>query len=115
MVVKMDSRAAVVWRDPFSLQFGVDPVRTVLREVSNAEERMIAAMAIGVSRSGLDMIANSSGVGEREVAGRLKRLAGVLVASGETAPRRRVSIVGRGPTVDRVADALAIAGVDVII
>jgi bacteriocin biosynthesis cyclodehydratase domain-containing protein len=115
MVVKLDSGVAVVWRDPFSLQFGVDPVRTVLREVSNAEERMIAAMSVGVSRSGLDMIAHSSGAGEREVSSLLKRLAGVLVAPLDGVARRRVAIVGRGATVDRVADALAIAGVDVVV
>lgn len=111
MVMKLDSRVAIVWRDPFSMQFGVEPVRAILREVSTAEERMISALCSGVSRSGLDMIASSSGAGEREVASLLRRLDGVLTATPIAPPRHRVSIVGRGPTVERIADALAIAGV----
>jgi bacteriocin biosynthesis cyclodehydratase domain-containing protein len=115
MVLKLDSRTAVVWRDPFSLQFGVEPVRVILREVSTAEERMIAALATGVSRSGLTMIATSSGVGEREIASLLERLDGLLLAPTETTPQRCVAIVGRGPTVDRIADAVAVAGVAVMV
>jgi bacteriocin biosynthesis cyclodehydratase domain-containing protein len=113
MVLKLDSRPAIVWRDPFSLQFGVEPVRAVLREVTTAEERMIAALTSGVSRSGLAMIASSSGVGEREVVSLLTRLDGLLVTPADPRPARRVAISGSGPTVERIADALAIGGVQV--
>lgn len=115
VVMKLDSRAAIVWRDPFSLQIGVDPVRAVLREISSAEERMVAALSSGVSRSGLEMIAVASGVGAREVDGLLKRLAGVLVPLADPAPRRRVAIAGTGPTVEAIANSLAIAGVHVVV
>jgi bacteriocin biosynthesis cyclodehydratase domain-containing protein len=113
MVLKLDSRPAIVWRDPFSLQFGIEPVRAVLREVTTAEERMIAALGAGVSRSGLAMIASSSGAGEREVVSLLKRLDGLLVTPADPTPAPRVAISGSGPTVERIADALAIAGVQV--
>jgi bacteriocin biosynthesis cyclodehydratase domain-containing protein len=110
MVLKLDSGVVQVWRDPFSLQFGVEPVRTVLREVSNAEERMIAALNTGVSRSGLAMIATDAGAGEREVAGLLKRLDRLLVRPKPPASEGRVAIVGQGPTVDQLATMLTIAG-----
>ena len=74
MVLRLDGRFATVWRDPFSLQFGVEPARVVLRDVSAAQERMIAALESGVSRSGLDMIASSSGASAADVSALLRTL-----------------------------------------
>jgi len=110
MVLRLDTRFATVWRDPFSLQIGVDPARVVLRDVSSAQERMIAALESGVSRSGLDMIANSSGATTADVAALLRTLKLLLVADEPVAVSPRVSIVGRGPTVERIASTLAFAG-----
>jgi bacteriocin biosynthesis cyclodehydratase domain-containing protein len=120
MVLKLDPRVAIVWRDPFSLQFGVDPARVILREVSTAEERMISALSSGVSRSGLAMIARSCGVTDSAVGNLLDRIEPLLgvgsppTASGATASRT-AAIVGTGPTVERIAEALAQAGIRVII
>ena len=115
MVLKLDPRFSIVWRDPFSMQFGIDPVRAVLREVSAAEERLIAALGPGISRSGLSMTAISCGVDEREVDGLLRRLEPVLLRSGPDPgrPPRTVAIAGVGPTVERIADTLVSAGVRV--
>ncbi|HEX4058294.1 MAG TPA: TOMM precursor leader peptide-binding protein [Galbitalea sp.] len=113
MVFKLDPRVAMVWRDPFSLQFGIEPVRTVLREVTNAEERMIAALSLGVSRSGLSMIATAAGAGEPDVTRLLARLDPLLQSPEQPVAPRRVAIVGRGPTVDQLASALSTAGVSV--
>jgi bacteriocin biosynthesis cyclodehydratase domain-containing protein len=113
MVLRLDSRFATVWRDPFSLQLGVDPARLVLREVTDAEERMISALASGVSRSGLDMIATSAGAGPSEVSGLLRRLKPLLVDDADEVAPAGVSIVGTGPTVDRLAGGLTLAGIRV--
>jgi bacteriocin biosynthesis cyclodehydratase domain-containing protein len=113
MVLKLDGRFATVWRDPFSLQLGVDPAQVVLREVTTAEERMIAALASGVSRSGLDMIARSAGAAEPDVAGLLRRLKPLLLPSEAASPAARVSIVGIGQTAERIAGTLALEGVAV--
>src|ERR1700734_3465221 len=102
MVLRLDPAIAMVWRDPFSLQFGIDPVRTVLREVSSAEERMIAALTVGVSRSGLSMIAAAAGADETDAARLLGRLGPLLRGPALVAPERRVAIVGRGPPVGQV-------------
>ena len=122
MVLKLDGRFATVWRDPFSLQIGVDPARVILREVSTADQRMIAALGSGVSRSGLDMIARSSGASEHEVNGLLRTLKLLLLAdAGATPPsdaasnRPRVSITGRGQTAERIAATLGLAGVHVFV
>jgi bacteriocin biosynthesis cyclodehydratase domain-containing protein len=80
MVLKLDSRVPMVWRDPFSLQLGIEPSRVVLREVTTAEQRMIHALSAGISRSGLAMIARSSGATERDMDRLLARLSPVLVA-----------------------------------
>jgi bacteriocin biosynthesis cyclodehydratase domain-containing protein len=111
MVLKLDPRATMVWRDPFSLQFGVDPPRVVLREVSGSEERMIAALASGVSRSGLTMIAESSGSDERVIENLLSRVDALLVDDEAPQPQRVVNIAGSGPTVDRIAETLVQSGV----
>jgi bacteriocin biosynthesis cyclodehydratase domain-containing protein len=113
MVLKLDGRHAIVWRDPFSLQLGVDPARVVLRDVTTADERMIAALSSGVSRSGLDMIATSAGATEREVGALLRAVKPVLLPEPASPIPGRVSIVGRGQTVERIASTLALAGVSV--
>lgn len=115
VMLRLDSRAAIVWRDPFSLQFGVEPTRAVLREVSVAEERMIAALGAGVSRAGLAMIADQSGVGAKEVDSLLKRLGPVVLEAEPPQPAPRVSIAGHGPTVDRIAEVLARSGIRVAV
>jgi bacteriocin biosynthesis cyclodehydratase domain-containing protein len=115
MVLKLDGRYATVWRDPFSLQIGVDPARVVLREVTTAEERMIAALGSGVSRSGLEMIAGSSGASEQEVSSLLRKLKVLLLPEPTKHPDARVSIVGSGQTVDRIATTLALADVSVTV
>jgi bacteriocin biosynthesis cyclodehydratase domain-containing protein len=115
MVLKLDGRYATVWRDPFSLQIGVDPARVVLREVTTAEERMIAALGSGVSRSGLEMIAGSSGASERDVSGLLRKLKTLLQPAPTEQPRARVSIVGSGQTVEQIATTLGLADVSVTV
>lgn len=115
MVLRLDSRFAVVWRDPFSLQIGVDPARVVLREVTTADERMIAALDAGISRSGLDMIAASSDGSAEDVTALLRKLRPVIVSGEPAPPAARVSIVGSGQTVERVANSLALAGAQVTV
>jgi bacteriocin biosynthesis cyclodehydratase domain-containing protein len=115
MVLRLDPRVPMVWRDPFSLQFGVEPARVILREVSNAQERMIAALAIGVSRPGLVMVARAAGATELDATRLLIALGPVLRPSKPEQSRHTVAIVGAGPTVDRIAGALAETGLQVVV
>jgi bacteriocin biosynthesis cyclodehydratase domain-containing protein len=126
MVLKLDSRVPMVWRDPFSLQLGIEPSRVILRDVSTADQRMIHALSAGISRSGLAMIARSSGATEQDVERLLGRLGPVLLPDrlladtvlpdpSRTHPTQppTVAIAGHGRTVEQIASTLANAGIRV--
>jgi bacteriocin biosynthesis cyclodehydratase domain-containing protein len=112
MVLRLDPRIPAVWRDPFSLQFGVGVPLTVLRDVSNADERMIAALSTGISRSGLDMIGRASGATLEQVDSLVERLAPALEPDRPEAPPT-VVVAGSGPTVVQLAADLAASGLRV--
>jgi bacteriocin biosynthesis cyclodehydratase domain-containing protein len=115
MVLRLDSQVPRVWRTPFTLQFGIEPARVVLTEVSDAEEQLISALIAGVARPGLGMIARSLGVGPARVNEILTLIAPVLEPEIPARPSRRpvVDVVGSGPTADLVAQALASEGIAV--
>jgi hypothetical protein len=114
MVLQLDPRLPLVWRTPSSLQFGVDAPRVVLEAVSEADERMIAALLVGVSRSGLEMISASAGGGPGEVSLLLDRVEPALVAPRVIDPPSRVTIISDGPAADRIAHLLRRSNVAVV-
>lgn len=141
MVLKLDPRFPLVWRSPWDLQFGVDPVRVVLHDVNSAEERLIAALTAGISRSGLTMIAESAGASDTQVEAILRKVSPVLEHTGDLeasddrgiqgnaarfvpsplpllrqpAEGTRVDLVGKGPTVERIARILSQSGIRVVV
>jgi bacteriocin biosynthesis cyclodehydratase domain-containing protein len=138
MVLKLDARYPLVWRSPWDIQFGVDPVRVILRDVDSVEERLISALVAGISRSGLSMIAESAGATEMTVEAVLRKLSPVIDTALEGTPASstdtrarftpsprggtddradlpRADIVGRGTTVERLARILAQSGVQLAV
>ena len=113
MVLKLDTRFPLVWRDPHSLQLGIATPIVVLENVSNATERMIAALVSGVSESGLVMIGRSAGATVDDVGELLDSVRPALAPEKRLASPPTILIAGSGPTVDRTADALAAAGMRV--
>jgi bacteriocin biosynthesis cyclodehydratase domain-containing protein len=112
MVLKLDPLYPLVWRSPTSLQLGVAAPVVVLDDVTPADERIIAALSVGVSRPGLTMIGRAAGASDPAVASLLDLLAPALT----TPPRpttAAVTITGSGITVDRIAEALTAGGVRV--
>lgn len=101
MVLKLDPRHPLVWRTPESLQIGIDPPLVRLEHVSELQERMLAALAVGVSRPGLEMI------GHRDEADALLRLIVQALHEPERAAEHAVAIVGTGRIVDVLGEALA--------
>lgn len=101
----------MVWRDPATLQIGIDPPRVVLEHVTSVEERLIAALGVGVTRAGLDVVA-----GDRTdlVESLLGRLAPALDTSCRGRPAR-VSVTGSGIVADLVVRLLASSGVAVAV
>jgi bacteriocin biosynthesis cyclodehydratase domain-containing protein len=61
------------------------------------------------------MVAASSGAAPHDVGGLLRALRPVLVPEAVEQPAARVSLVGRGQTVERIAGTLTLAGVSVSI
>ncbi|CAN5265534.1 hypothetical protein BH11ACT2_BH11ACT2_09230 [soil metagenome] len=109
MVLHLDPRIPIVWRDPFSLQFGIAAPVAVLRDVTNADERMIAALSKGISRSGLEMIGSASGATAEQIDGLVNRLSPALLP--DTRERTStVMIAGDGPIVTHLAADLAATG-----
>ena len=111
MVLRLNPRHPLVWRSPTSLQFGVDDPRVVMADVTNAAERMIAALGPGISRSGIGMVARSAGASAEELDRLLARLAPVLLDEHESPSPPTVAMTGTGRTADLLAEALRSAGV----
>jgi len=112
MVLRIDPRYPLVWRSPTSLQLGVSSPVVVLHEVSEADELMLSALLAGVSKPGLTMIARGGGVDDSAAAALLDAVAPALETP--TPPRSyAVTLVGSGPTADRIGATLAEEGVRV--
>lgn len=111
MVLKLDPRWPLVWRNPFSLQFGIDPPRVRLDDLTDSEERMLAALAIGVTLPGLAVIC-----GERlEVRDALlTRLEPVMLSGLPQAPPPLVAVSGVGSLASAVTAVLAGCGIRVV-
>ena len=82
-VLSLDPRFPVVWRSPTELQVGVDVPLAFLDRVSGPEERMLHALARGVSFEGLRMIGGHSRGGTRSARELLERVAPALLRSGQ--------------------------------
>ncbi len=111
MVLRLDPRYPVVWRTPSSVQLGVDPPAVVLDGISEVQERMLAALAVGVSQSGLAMLSRGRDA-ERDAL--LARLAPVLAAPDTAAALPTVAISGVETISGAIVPVLAESGVQVI-
>jgi bacteriocin biosynthesis cyclodehydratase domain-containing protein len=109
MVLRIDPGIPMVWRTPTSVQFGVDVPRLVLGEVTQAYERMLAALDAGVSPSGWQMLARDAGLDPGEAERLLARLAPVMT-SDPRPPAHRVLVTGEGALAGELAAQLADAG-----
>lgn len=115
MVLQLNPRLPLVWRTPNTLQFGVDDPPVVLHDVTGPQEQMIAALARGVSRGALGMVARASGADDSEAERLLSLIALALDRPdlGMVLEHGRVTLAGRGSTVERLGDALASSGIRV--
>ncbi len=111
MIFQLDPRIPRVWRTPTDLQFGIDRCLLVLRDVTTAEERLLADLERGVTRDGLSALTQAARA-TVDVDALLTRLRPVLRQQVPTPPRvrRRVALDGDGPTARRIASILSSCG-----
>lgn len=110
-VLRLDPRRCILWRDPTTLQIGMDPALAVLEGVDGAELRLVDALAVGITRERLEGLAGHLGV-PRELVGRmLTRLAPALEPAPQNpASAEPIAVVGHGLGAERVAAVLAESG-----
>jgi len=107
MVLRLDPAIPLVWRDPHTLQFGVDPVAAVLPEVTPGLERLVALLVAGVSTSGFRMFAGTLDVPDGQVQRLLTLLEPHLVPPpAPEVPTPRALVLGETTLTARLARLL---------
>ena len=112
MIYRLDSKFPLVWRTPFSVQLGVDPAVVVIEDVTESQEKMLAALTVGITGAGLRLVAHGNEAKRDEL---LELVAPVLERASEVRPTREVTICGTGEFVDTLARALGSDAVRVTI
>ena len=113
MPLVLDPRTPVVWRDPSTLQVGVDRPTLVLSPVSRLDERVVAAVAAGHGAGGLPTLVAHLGVDRAAVEASVERLRPALGGDTEPIVPPVVVVGGPGPVADAVARLLGSCGADV--
>ncbi|AAT88816.1 hypothetical protein ATY41_05460 [Leifsonia xyli subsp. xyli] len=122
MALALAPRIQRVWRSPNALQFGIDAPVLVLDPFGTVEERMLAALASGVSLGVLEVVARTAG-GAPGAAAQLLGLLGPLivernaggVSESGSPPRRPPMVVvdGGRRTAEKLGGMLREGGVAV--
>ncbi|TFC93734.1 hypothetical protein [Cryobacterium sp. TMT3-29-2] len=86
MTLRLDPRYPVVWRSPDIIQVGVDRPLAVITARSPGLERVLAALSVGVPRSGALMIGREGGASDEAVLALLRALRPALLVTAETVP-----------------------------
>ena len=86
MTLRLDPRHPVVWRSPDSIQVGIDRPLVVITAVSDGLERMLAALFVGVPRSGALMIGREGGASDEAILDLLGALRPALLVTDESLP-----------------------------
>jgi bacteriocin biosynthesis cyclodehydratase domain-containing protein len=112
MALALDPALPLLWRSPTTVQLGLDRPSVVLTGVTHADERMLWALRLGISRSGLSMIAASADGTDDDVDALLHAVSDALLPDGPAAPKRvgRVVLEGDDPFPEALAPAIAAAG-----
>ncbi|MFT4029700.1 MAG: hypothetical protein QM675_07485 [Protaetiibacter sp.] len=108
MMLRLDPGIPLVWRDPQTLQLGVDPVVAVVPEVSQGVARLVADLASGVPEAGFRMLAGTRGIRAVRTERLLAALRPALLPDPPPppAPERCVLVLGAGPLAGAIARLL---------
>ena len=116
MILRLDPAVPLVWRDPHTLQLGVDRVVCVFAEPTATTERMLAALRTGVARSALEVEASRSATRADAVSAVDALLDAVhdALLGDEPAADRAIALDGSGPTAERLHRLLRECGYRVV-
>ncbi|ARC56332.1 hypothetical protein AS850_04480 [Frondihabitans sp. 762G35] len=109
MDIRFDPRLPLVWRDPHTLQIGVDRAVVVLSGLSATQERLVAAIASGHGRAGLGVLADRARCSEEEASTLVDAVAPALV-SQEPPAASRIAVTGSSPLLDAIVAMLVGCG-----
>ena len=118
MALRLNPRYPLVWRTPFCVQLGIDQAIVTIGGLTAAHEAVLAALAVGVHRSGAILLGTLAGASVAEVEQLLDQLEPALLfvaddAEPAVAPKPRTVLVdGNGPTAMRVRALLAHLGIE---
>lgn len=112
MGIRIDPTLEFVWRDPATVQLGVDPPRAVVPVLTTGEERFLCALRHETGRDALAAVAASANC-PPAVAARVLGAASPAVLDVLPEPLVRVEVHGVGALSDAVADLLVGEGVTV--
>ncbi|WP_144710762.1 hypothetical protein [Curtobacterium pusillum] len=112
MGIRIDPTLEFVWRDPTTVQLGVDPPRAVVPVPTTGEERFLCALRRETGRDALAGLAAASGCAPG-IAARVLGAASPAVVDLLPEPLERVEVHGTGALPDAVAEMLSGEGVTV--
>ena len=112
MGIRIDPTLEFVWRDPTTVQLGVDPPRAVVPVPTTGEERFLSALRRETGRDALAGLAAASGCPPDVAAGVLGAAAPAVV-DVLPEPLARIEVHGTGSLTDAVAELLSGEGVTV--
>lgn len=105
-MLRLDPELPLLWRSPSSVQFGSDEPVAVVEDVSEGEDRLIAALAVGVSETGFAMLAESLEVSPDRSQALLSALEPVFFRESE-ALSRVAAVLGDSPLARAIAGLLS--------
>jgi bacteriocin biosynthesis cyclodehydratase domain-containing protein len=119
MILRLDPSFPRVWRDPTTLQFGVEAPKVVLEDLSLAEERVVHSLVTGTTSAALSITAQRVGLRPGSVDDLMRRIAPVLLAPASEStspapPAPVVLVIGRGAAADTICATLSAVDLSVL-
>jgi hypothetical protein len=113
MGIHIEPSLELVWRDPRTVQLGVDPMRAIVDVPTTPDERFLSAIRRETARDALPAIADHLGCAPTSAAAVLGAAAPAIVEAVPV-PHRLVEVHGSGAVADRLAVHLVGEGVEVV-
>lgn len=111
-ILRLDPRIPIVWRTPTSVQLGIDPPVVRIDDVSEDQERLLAALSVGVSRDGLAVITRCR---PDERARLLRQVAPALLTTTRVGEPATIAVSGSDSLVSAVSGVLAGSGLRTLV